>query len=174
MLGTPLIAFSIGAATVCSSVSADAPGYTACTVTTGGAISGYCAIGSVRIAARPASTRNMEITAAKIGRSMKKRENMEVSSVRYALGADLASAGGAAPGAAGAPGVAPGAPAGAPPSLIGAPGRSFATPSTITASPGFKPLSTIHRFAPSCTTHSPSVTGRTPATSLPSLSFSAT
>src|SRR5258708_30898968 len=76
MFGTPLIAFSIGAATVCSSVSADAPGYTAVTLTTGGAISGYCAIGSVRIAARPASTRNSDITAAKIGRSMKKRENM--------------------------------------------------------------------------------------------------
>src|SRR5258705_6531087 len=76
MFGTPLIAFSIGEATVCSSTSADAPGYTALTVTTGGAISGYCAIGRLRIADRPASTRNTEITAAKIGRSMKKRENM--------------------------------------------------------------------------------------------------
>src|SRR5438093_2229072 len=125
MFGTPLIAFSSGAATVCSSVSADAPGYTAFTDTTGGAISGYCAIGSVRIAARPASTRNMEITAAKIGRSMKKRENMSFR--LYALGADLASLGGAAGGAPGAPGAfgaAPGAAGGAPPpSLIGAPGR---------------------------------------------------
>ena len=41
MPGTPLIAFSMGEATVCSSVVADAPGYTASTVTTGGAISGY-------------------------------------------------------------------------------------------------------------------------------------
>jgi multidrug efflux pump subunit AcrB len=46
------------------------------TVTTGGAISGYCAMGSERIAARPASTRNSEMTAAKIGRSMKKRESI--------------------------------------------------------------------------------------------------
>ena len=53
MFSMPVIAFSSGAATVCSSTSADAPGYTAGTVTTGGAISGYCAIGSVRIAARP-------------------------------------------------------------------------------------------------------------------------
>src|SRR5437773_12362716 len=74
MCGTPLIAFSSGDATVCSSTSADAPGYTAVIVTTGGAISGYCAIGRLRIADRPASTRNTEITAAKIGRSMKKRE----------------------------------------------------------------------------------------------------
>src|SRR5512138_643973 len=76
MCGTPLIAFSSGAATVSSSTLADAPGYTAVTVTTGGAISGYWAIGRLRIAESPASTRKIEITAAKIGRSMKKRENM--------------------------------------------------------------------------------------------------
>src|SRR5712671_5870913 len=33
-------------------------------------------MGSVRIAANPASTRKIESTAAKMGRSMKKRENM--------------------------------------------------------------------------------------------------
>src|SRR5688572_15027917 len=76
MLSTPLIWFSRGAATVCSSVAAEAPGYTARTVTTGGAISGYCAIGSTRIAASPAMTMKIESTAAKIGRSMKKREIM--------------------------------------------------------------------------------------------------
>src|SRR5947208_13314144 len=70
------MAFSIGAATVCSITSAEAPGYTACTVTTGGAMSGYCAIGRLRIAARPASTMKMDSTAAKIGLSIKKRENM--------------------------------------------------------------------------------------------------
>src|SRR5262245_16947694 len=48
------------------------------TVTTGGAISGYWAIGSTRIAARPAITMKIESTAAKIGRSMKKREIMVV------------------------------------------------------------------------------------------------
>src|SRR6185503_2514394 len=46
------------------------------TVTTGGAISGYCAIGSTRIAARPAMVMKTEITAAKIGLSMKNRENI--------------------------------------------------------------------------------------------------
>src|SRR5688572_7520749 len=76
MLSTPLIWFSRGAATVCSSVAAEAPGYTARTVTTGGAISGYCAIGSTRIAASPAMTMKIESTAAKIGRSIKKREIM--------------------------------------------------------------------------------------------------
>src|SRR5213596_2777922 len=76
MCGTPLIAFSSGEATVSSSTVADAPGYVAVTVTTGGAISGYWAIGRLRIADSPASTRNTEITAAKIGRSIKKRENM--------------------------------------------------------------------------------------------------
>src|SRR5687767_7669127 len=79
MFSTPLIWFSSGAATVCSSTVADAPGYTARTVTTGGAISGYCAIGSTRIAARPAITMKIDSTAAKIGRSMKKRDIMRGS-----------------------------------------------------------------------------------------------
>src|SRR4051812_16553712 len=79
MFSTPLIWFSSGAATVCSITSADAPGYTARTVTTGGAISGYWPIGRVRIEARPAMTMNVESTAAKIGRSMKKREIMRIS-----------------------------------------------------------------------------------------------
>jgi hypothetical protein len=48
----------------------------AVTVTTGGEISGYCAIGSTRIAARPARMMKIDRTAAKIGRSMKKRENI--------------------------------------------------------------------------------------------------
>src|SRR5437764_6357792 len=87
MSGTPLIAFSSGEATVCSSVCADAPGYTACTVTTGGAISGYWATGSERIAASPASTMKVEMTAAKSGRSMKKRDNMGVPSRLLGRGA---------------------------------------------------------------------------------------
>src|SRR5436309_3492761 len=69
------MAFSSGAATVCSMTSALAPGYTATTLTTGGAISGYWAIGSVRIADRPAMTKKIDSTAAKMGRSMKKREH---------------------------------------------------------------------------------------------------
>src|SRR6187402_3378629 len=48
----------------------------AVTVTTGGAISGYCAIGSERLADSPAMTMKIASTAAKIGRSMKNRENM--------------------------------------------------------------------------------------------------
>src|SRR6185436_7522504 len=138
---TPLMAFSSGAATVCSSTSADAPGYTACTVTTGGAISGYCAIGSERIAARPASTKNTEITAAKIGRSMKNLESMSVARDQdLGAGADLASSFAvfaSLPLASGAPaGAAPGAPGGGP-SMIGPLGCNLAIPSTITLSPGF-------------------------------------
>src|SRR5215468_8477084 len=95
MFGMPLMAFSSGAATVFSITSADAPGYTAVTVTTGGAISGYCAIGSVRIAASPASTKNSAITAAKIGRSMKKREIMgSLLALRLGLGRCLVGRGG--------------------------------------------------------------------------------
>jgi hypothetical protein len=57
-------------------------------VTTGGAISGYCAMGRVRMAARPASTRNSEITAAKIGRSMKNLLNMGQSDAKGVRGRD--------------------------------------------------------------------------------------
>ncbi len=41
----------------------------------GGVICGYCAIGSVQTATPPVSTMMMDTTVAKIGRSMKKREN---------------------------------------------------------------------------------------------------
>src|SRR3954469_8350132 len=78
MPSTPLMAFSMGAATVSSSTVAEAPGYTARTCTTGGAISGYWAIGSTRIAARPASAMKIEMTTAKMGRSMKNLENMAI------------------------------------------------------------------------------------------------
>ena len=40
-------------------------------VTVGGAISGYCAMGSTFNATRPARTRMIAITDAKIGRRMK-------------------------------------------------------------------------------------------------------
>ena len=43
----------------------------------GGVISGYCVTGSVNSAIPPASVITMESTEAKIGRSIKKRENME-------------------------------------------------------------------------------------------------
>jgi hypothetical protein len=41
----------------------------------GGVIGGYWAIGNVKTAILPANVMTMDITAAKIGRSMKKREN---------------------------------------------------------------------------------------------------
>jgi hypothetical protein len=46
----------------------------AATFTVGGAISGYSAIGSARWAMAPTIVIRMEITAAKIGWSMKKRD----------------------------------------------------------------------------------------------------
>ena len=57
--------------TVCSTVSALAPMYVAVTVTVGGAICGYCAIGSVGIVMSPTNTMKSEQTDAKIGRRRK-------------------------------------------------------------------------------------------------------
>ena len=74
MSSTPLISCSIGAAMVWATVSADAPGYCALTVTVGGTMSGYCATGSPMKASAPTTVMITAITAAKIGRSMKKRE----------------------------------------------------------------------------------------------------
>ena len=48
MFSTPLICCSIGVATVWLSTSADAPGYVAVTCTIGGAMDGYCEMGSVK------------------------------------------------------------------------------------------------------------------------------
>src|ERR1700722_3072831 len=67
----PLICCSITCVTVFSTVLADAPGYVALIWMAGGAIVGYCAIGSVKIDAIPDSIRIMAITHAKIGRSIK-------------------------------------------------------------------------------------------------------
>src|SRR5512141_3243630 len=71
MFSTPESCSSIGAATTLASVSAEAPGYEAATVTVGGAISGYWAIGRILAATRPAMTMMIASTLAKIGRSMK-------------------------------------------------------------------------------------------------------
>src|ERR1700719_3871511 len=76
MFSTPLTCCSMGAATVSATTCALAPGYTAETSTVGGVISGYCVTGSVNSAIPPASVITMESTEAKIGRSIKKRENM--------------------------------------------------------------------------------------------------
>src|SRR6187402_2175825 len=100
----------------------------AVTVTTGGAISGYCAIGSERLADSPAMTMKIASTAAKIGRSMKNRENMRGlldGSKQAYLGWSR-----------GAGAAADAAPAGAFAIWIGAPGKKIrAMPSTITGSP---------------------------------------
>src|SRR5262245_48422238 len=75
MPSTPLTCCSIGAATVSATTCALAPGYEAETSTVGGAISGYCASGSVKRAMVPPSTITIDSTDAKIGRLMKKLEN---------------------------------------------------------------------------------------------------
>src|SRR5512146_1127314 len=76
MLSTPLICASMGAATESASVFESAPGHVADTVTWTGVMVGYCWTGSTTIETSPAMHRMIETTAAKIGRSMKKRENM--------------------------------------------------------------------------------------------------
>src|SRR5688572_12759010 len=113
------------------------------------------------------------MTAAKIGRSMKKRENMAAPAYFFGSagegfagcgGAGLAgsAAGFAGAGLAGVIGPAPGAAAGATegaPTLIGAPGMSFAMPSTMTTSPGLSPDSMSHRLRPSTVVQSPATIG---------------
>src|SRR6185312_16556527 len=74
MRSTPLICCSSGATTVEATTSALAPGYCPVTLTTGGAISGYWAMGRRPNATAPMITKTIEITPAKIGRSMKKCE----------------------------------------------------------------------------------------------------
>src|ERR1700704_2262608 len=57
--------------TVSWTVVADAPGYVVLICTEGGAIGGYCSIGSATIDNAPATMIRMAMTIAKIGRSMK-------------------------------------------------------------------------------------------------------
>src|SRR5262245_53970568 len=76
MFSTPLTCCSMGAATVSATTWALAPGYVHITCTVGGVIGGYCATGSVSRASPPPRVMTMDRTAAKIGRSMKKREIM--------------------------------------------------------------------------------------------------
>src|SRR5262249_1068863 len=85
MFSTPLICCSSGATTVSATTSALAPGYWPLTLTTGGAMSGYCATGSLPTATAPTITNTIETTAAKIGRSMKKwerRTTLSAASIR--------------------------------------------------------------------------------------------
>src|SRR5258708_36594916 len=71
---TPLISCSSGVTTVSAIVFGDAPGYCPRMITVGGTISGYWLIGSCGIDTRPTTTITIEITEAKIGRSMKNDE----------------------------------------------------------------------------------------------------
>src|SRR5262245_61645523 len=91
MFSTPLICCSIGVTTVAATTSALAPGYWPVTVMVGGAISGYCAIGSRKNATAPRITKTIDTTEAKIGRSMKKCEIRMSDNARYlaACGAPL-------------------------------------------------------------------------------------
>ena len=68
----PLSCCSITWTTVLCTVSAEAPGYVTLIEINGGAIAGYCAIGSERMERPPANMMTIAITQAKIGRSMKK------------------------------------------------------------------------------------------------------
>src|SRR5258707_1219336 len=91
MFSTPLICCSSGATTVSATTSALAPGYWPLTLTTGGAISGYWATGSRPTETAPTMTKAIEMTAAKIGRSMKKWERRMPGS--RSIGVDVRSGG---------------------------------------------------------------------------------
>src|SRR5690554_263366 len=67
---TPLICSSIGITTLSKTVAAFAPGKVARTWTVGGAISGYCVVGSVAIPNTPKIKMMMETTLERTGRSI--------------------------------------------------------------------------------------------------------
>src|SRR5208282_6329159 len=94
MFSTPLICCSIGVTTVEATTSALAPGYWPVTLINGGAISGYCAIGSRENDTPPKITKTIETTAAKIGRSMKKCEMRIQASIGLGLIGLFARSGG--------------------------------------------------------------------------------
>lgn len=110
--------------TLSSMVLADAPGYLVVIVTSGGAISGYWAIGSLIAASPPASMITRAITHAKIGRSIKNL-TMAYSVFATAVGALAGDwmALDATPAAA----------------LTETPGLIFCRPATITCSPSLSP-----------------------------------
>jgi len=72
MFSTPLICCSIGVAPFLLP-SWHSPWISAKTVTVGGAISGYCEIGSVKHEIAPTTTVTIDSTIAKTGRSIKKK-----------------------------------------------------------------------------------------------------
>src|SRR6185437_3419630 len=73
-LSMPVSCCSITWVTEFCTVSADAPGKVAPMLTAGGAMFGYCSIGSVVIDSAPAIMMTIAITHAKTGRSIKNRE----------------------------------------------------------------------------------------------------
>src|SRR6185503_4584001 len=92
MPSTPLIASSIGVATVSAITLGLAPGYFARTTIEGGATSGYSEIGRPRRATSPAMTISTDSTPAKIGRSMKNLERF--MAVASGVGGQLGRDGG--------------------------------------------------------------------------------
>ena len=60
-----IVADARGAATVCATVSASAPGNCACTETVGGTTLGYCSMGSTRIAMKPMTAMMIEMTVSR-------------------------------------------------------------------------------------------------------------
>src|SRR5882724_1782617 len=92
MFSTPLICCSSGVTTVEATTSALAPGYWPVMLITGGAISGYWAIGSRPKETIPRITKTRDTTPAKIGRSMKKRE-MRMGCSGASVGRGLGTAG---------------------------------------------------------------------------------
>src|SRR5688572_14099996 len=139
---------SITCVTVSSSVRADAPGYVALIEIAGGAIAGYCAIGSRKIEIAPASMITSAITHAKMGRLMKNFATSQrpgwlgcataVPALPVPAEPGIAAAEPADPGIAAAEPADPGAPLAcvvpAGTGLTVAPGRAFCRPSTITCS----------------------------------------
>src|ERR1041385_894630 len=67
MPGDPLICVSMAVVVVCSTVCASAPVNIPVTLTVGGVMSGYWAIGNVAIAMRPTSTITTDVTMAVTG-----------------------------------------------------------------------------------------------------------
>src|SRR6476660_389078 len=88
----PVSCCSITCVTEFLTVSADAPGKVAPILTAGGAMLGYCSIGSVVIDKAPAIMMTIAITHAKTGRSMKNREidtsTFRLRLLRWQLGGD--------------------------------------------------------------------------------------
>src|SRR5688500_10841809 len=108
-------------------------------VTVGGAISGYCEIGSAVEATSPAIVMMIASTLAKMGRSMKNREKLPMSGFGQRAGPAGAGLLGAAAGAGAAAGVGPGGTTASARTCTAAPGRILIRLSTMAPSPGFKP-----------------------------------